>query len=110
MPEVHILSSKVLLKTDVKKGQAISWRGTLATTASTDGDAPAGIAQYDGAAGEIIAVTVIGVVEVANDGSLQIGDRVQTTSGGINKVAEMYDAYLGVVTAVNGSSAEILLK
>lgn len=108
MPQVNILSSKVTLKESVKSGQIVSWNGELATTGSADKE-PAGIAQYDGAPGEIIAIVNIGTWDVAQSG-LKVGDLVKSNAGVVEKADSITEAFATVSQILGSTSAEILIK
>ncbi|MDO4776310.1 MAG: hypothetical protein Q4A06_02530 [Cardiobacteriaceae bacterium] len=108
MPHHNILSKKVTLAEDVKKGQIVSWSGELATTGSTTKE-PAGIAQYDGKTGETIAITTIGLEDVALTG-VKVGDGVKANAGAAEKATNATEAFATVVEVVNTATAEILIK
>lgn len=105
MPHYNVLSKKVTLAQDTKQGQILSLAGKLATSGS---DEPAGVAQYDGSKGEVIAITVIGLEDVAHSG-LALGDLVRANAGAAEKTIDATEAF-AVVTEINGSTAEILIK
>lgn len=107
MPHYNVLSKKVTLKEDVKQGQIVSWSGELATTGSSTKE-PAGVAQYDGKSGEIIALTTIGLEDVALTG-VSLGDGVKANAGVAEKATSAAEAFATVVE-INGGLAEILLK
>lgn len=106
MPQHNILSKKVTLTADVKAGQIVSWSGELATTG---GKEPAGIAQYDGKAGDTIALTVIGLADVPGTG-LAVGDGVKANAGAIEKAGSAAEAFAIVVEIPDAAHAEILIK
>lgn len=108
MPHYNVLSKKVTLAEDVKKGQIVSWSGHLATTGSTSKE-PAGVAQYDGKSGEIIAITTIGLEDVALTG-VNVGDGVKANAGAAEKATSAAEAFATVVEAVNTATVEILIK
>lgn len=104
----NTLSKKIKLAETVKGGQLVSWSGHLANT-GTAGKAPAGVALYDGVADEIIAVMVVGLIDVAATG-VALGDGIKAVAGVATKVATG-DAVFAVVSEINtAKSAEILLK
>ncbi|PID64895.1 MAG: hypothetical protein CR977_02825, partial [Gammaproteobacteria bacterium] len=104
----NVLSIKVKLAEDVNKGQIVSINGQLANTGEAD-KAPAGVAQYDGKTGEIIAITVIGLVDVAHTG-LAVGDGVKATAGNVEKATSPGEAFAVVTEVTTTKSAEILIK
>lgn len=106
MPQHTILAKKVTLTADVKAGQIVSWSGELATTG---GKEPAGIAQYDGKAGDTIALTVIGLADVPATG-LKVGDGVKANAGAIEKAGSTAEAFATVVEITSPKTVEILLK
>ena len=108
MPHYNVLCKKVTLAEDVKKGQIVSWSGHLATTGSTSKE-PAGIAQYDGKTGEIIAITVIGLEDVAAAG-LVLGDGVKANAGAAEKAGTAAEAFATVAEVINAATVEILIK
>lgn len=108
MPHYNVLSKKVTLAEDVKKGQIVSWSGHLATTGSTNKE-PAGVAQYDGKSGEIIAITTIGLEDVAAT-TLALGDGVKANAGAAEKATSAAEAFATVVEVVNTATVEILIK
>ncbi len=73
------------------------------------GKAPAGVALYDGKTGELIAITVIGLVDVAHTG-LASGDGVKATAGNAEKAASPEEAFAVVTEVTTTQSAEILIK
>lgn len=106
MPKVNILSTKVTLAADVQAGAILGWDGNLATTGTNE---PAGVAQYEGKAGEIIAVTVIGLEDVKATG-LARGDALKVANGEVAK-ASAGEAVFATVSAVNSTQQiEILIK
>ncbi|SUO97661.1 hypothetical protein [Suttonella indologenes] len=105
MPHFNVVSSKITLKEAVKKGQIVSFDGHLASTGSHE---PAGIAQYEGEIGEAIAVTMIGLEDVALSDA-EVGDYVKANAGAAEKAASKDEAF-AVVVAVGANSAEILIK
>ena len=107
MPHYNVVSNKVTLAEDVKKGQIVSWSGHLATTGSTSKE-PAGVAQYDGKSGEIIAITTIGL-DVAATG-LAKGDLVKANAGAAEKANSAAEAFAEVSEVVNTATVEILIK
>lgn len=108
MPHYNVVSNKVTLAEDVKKGQIVSWSGHLATTGSTSKE-PAGVAQYDGKSGEIIAITTIGLEDVAATG-LAKGDLVKANAGAAEKANSAAEAFAEVSEVVNTATVEILIK
>lgn len=109
MPHYNVLSKKVTLAEEVKKGQIVSWSGHIATT-GTAGKAPAGVAQYDGKTGEMIAITVIGLEDVPATG-LTLGQSVKVAAGKVVATAAATDPVFATVVEVSNSAAvEILIK
>lgn len=108
MPHYNVLSKKVTLAEAVSKGQIVSCSGHLATT-GTAGKEPLGVAQYDGVAGEIIAVTVIGLEDVTHTG-LTLGQDVKVTAGNVVAATPTDKAFATVVEVSTDKSAEILIK
>lgn len=104
----NILSKKIKLAETIKGGQVVSWSGHLANT-GTSGKEPAGVALYDGVAGEIIAVMVAGVVDTTV-ASVVPGDHVKAVAGQVVKAAAGEAAFAIVSEIYVGTSAEILLK
>ncbi len=108
MPHYNVLSIKVKLAEDVSKGQIISIDGYLAQTGE-GGAEPAGVACYDGKAGESIAITVIGLVDVEHTG-LAVGDGVKANAGNAEKANSPAEAFAVVTEVTTTKSAEILIK
>lgn len=106
MPQHNILSKKVTLTADVKAGQIVSWSGEPATTGSKE---PAGVAQYDGKAGDTIAIIVIGLADVPATG-LKVGDGVKANAGAAEKAGSAAEAFATVVEIPDAAHAEILIK
>lgn len=109
MAQHNTLSKKVTLSEDVKKGQLVSFSGHLAST-GTVGKEPAGLAMYDGKAGDLAAIMCIGLMHVAQDGTLALGDGIKAVAGEPVKAvtADPVFAIVSEVPSVN--SAELLLK
>ena len=101
MPQHNILSKKVTLTADVKAGQIVSWSGEPATTGSKE---PAGVAQYDGKAGDTIAIIVIGLADVPATG-LKVAN-----AGAAEKAGSAAEAFATVVEIPDAAHAEILIK
>ena len=110
MRQHNILSKKITLNTAVKAGQILSFGGELATTGSATAE-PAGVAMYEGNQGEIIAIMCVGVINVPQDGSLQLGDAVKVTDGAITKADPSTDVVFATVSEVTDKQqVELLLK
>lgn len=110
MRQHNILSKKVTLATAVKAGQILSFGGELATTGSTTAE-PAGVAMYEGSQGELISIMCIGVINVPQDGSLQLSDPIKVTDGAIAKADPNTDTVFATVSEVtNKQQVELLLK
>lgn len=109
MAQHNTLSKKVTLSEDVKSGQLVSFSGHLATTDSGDKE-PAGLAMYDGKAGDLAAIMCIGLMHVPQDGTLALGDYVKATGGVAVKAATKAEAFAVVSEVPSLNSAELLLK
>ena len=109
MAQHNTLSKKVTLQEPVNQGQIVSFSGYVATT-GTVGKEPAGLAMYDGKAGDLIAIIVIGLMHVAQDGTLALGDRVKVANGAPVKALATEDFFAIVSEVPSINSAELLLK
>ncbi len=107
--EHNVLSTQVILAEDVKGGQVLSHSGHLATTGTANKE-PAGIAKYGGKAGERIAILTIGLIEVAQDGTLAIGDFVKADNGALAKATSKAEGFAEVSKVVNTSSVELVIR
>lgn len=109
MAQHNTLSKKVTLQETVKKGQLVSFSGHLATT-GTVGKEPAGLAMYDGKAGDLAAIMCIGLMHVPQDGTLALGDGIKAVAGEPAKVISTEAVFATVSEVPSVNSAELLLK
>ncbi len=109
MRQHNILSKKVTLAEDVKAGQVISFSGHLATTGE-QGKEPAGVSTYHGKQGEIIAIMSIGLIDVATENALELGEFVKADGGKVVKADNKADSFATVSEVNNATSVEILIK
>lgn len=109
MAQHNTLSKKVTLQETVKKGQLVSFSGHLATTGAV-GKEPAGLAMYDGKAGDLAAIMCIGLMHVPQDGSLALGDGIKAVAGEPAKVTSTEAVFATVSEVPSVNSAELLLK
>ncbi len=109
MRQHNILSKKVTLAEDVKAGQVISFSGHLATTGE-QGKEPAGVSMYHGKKGEIIAIMLIGLIDMETANPLQLGDKVKINYGFIEKADDPAQAFATVSEVNNNSSVELVLN
>lgn len=109
MRQHNILSKKVTLAEDVQAGQVISFSGHLATTGE-QGKEPAGVSFYHGKQGEIIAIMLIGLIDMDTANPLQLGDKVKANHGLIEKADDPSQAFATVSEVNNNSSVELVLN
>ncbi len=109
MRQHNILSKKVTLAEDVKAGQVISFSGHLASTGQ-QGKEPAGVSMYHGKKGEIIAIMLIGLIDVTTTFNPTIGDRVKVYKGVIEKADNPAQAFATISEVMNGSTVELMLN
>lgn len=109
MAQHNTLSKKVTLSENVKKGHIVSFSGHLATT-GTVGKEPAGVAMYDGSAGDRAAIMCIGLINVTQDGTLALGDGIKAVAGEPAKVTSTEAVFATVSEVPSVNSAELLLK
>lgn len=103
----NILSKKVTLAATVMAGQVVNWSGNPATT-GTAGKEPAGIALYEGKAGDTIAIMCIGLVDVKATG-LAVGDGVKAAAGKVVKAATAAESFATVSEVNSRYSVELVL-
>ena len=109
MAQHNTIRKKVTLSENVKKGHIVSFSGHLATT-GTVGKEPAGVAMYDGSAGDLAAIMCIGLMHVTQDGTLALGDGIKAVAGAPVKAVTADPVFATVSEVPSVNSAELLLK
>jgi hypothetical protein len=78
MQNVSILSLSVKLTADAKAHTFVSYLGGAPSAANP----PLGVAQYDGDAGDMITLDVIGTAKMLAGGAIAVGDAIEAGANG----------------------------